>query len=413
MNPDDPDAFKNAGKLLLEKMDFAGAAAELRTAAAAGQSNWEIHEFYGKALAGSGQSDLAIGEFREAVALDANQRQVMSEIAVELEQKGDWVGALDEYRKGAVADANRISKVLPGQSVWFYDPSPEKQYTEAKARFADHLAEMRAAGKKDEASELEKRVAAMDVGGSEKVREMTNTGDLAMQERKTEDAEKAYKQVVELGDKLPPGDRSMIVALGKLGGVYAIEQRWDAAEAMFHRQLTMVEKAFGASNPALIEPLNNLGGLERRRGNHAMSENYFTRALEISVKNFGENSLPASEALRKIADGYEAQGTYDKAEPYLLRAVKASEISAGPDGDMTGIAVWALCNFYDRWGKPEKSQPCWHRATGILEKLEGVNSPLLKDSLTFEASALRKLGRNDDAQKLEERVVNIQKTAAQ
>lgn len=34
----------------------------------------------------------------------------------------------------------------------------------------------------------------------------------------------------------------------------------------------------------------------------------------------------------------------------------------------------------------------WHRATGILEKLEGMNSPVLKDSLTFEANALRKLG---------------------
>ena len=143
-----------------------------------------------------------------------------------------------------------------------------------------------------------------------------------------------------------------------------------------------------------------------------MSENYFRRALEINVKNFGENSIPASQALRKVADGYEAQGMYDKAEPYLLRALKASEISAGPDSDMTGIAVWGMCNFYDRWAKPEKSQPCWHRATGILEKLEGINSPVLKDSLMSEANALRKLGRNDEAQKLEERIANIQKAAA-
>jgi hypothetical protein len=71
-----------------------------------------------------------------------------------------------------------------------------------------------------------------------------------------------------------------------------------------------------------------------------------------------------------------------------------------------------MCNFYDRWAKPEKSQPCWHRATGILEKLEGINGPVLKDSLMSEANALRKLGRNDEAQKLEERIANIQKAAA-
>jgi len=413
MDGSDSDAFKSAGKLLLEeKKDFAGAAGELKQAEALEQSDREIHELYARALAGEGQHDLAIGEFKEAVALDPSQGKVMSELATELEKKGDWVGALEQYRKGAAADENRISKVLPGQSAMFYDPSPRKQYTEAEVRFADHLAELRAAGKRDEAGELEKQVGAMDVGGSEKVREMTNVGDKAMEQRKTEDAEKAYKQAVELGNQLPPGDESMFVALGKLGGVYAIQQRWDDAESMFHQQLTRVEKASGATNPRLIEPLNNLGGLERRRGNHVMSENYFRRALEINVKNFGENSIPASEALRKVADGYEAQGMYDKAEPYLLRALKASEISAGPDSDMTGIAVWGMCNFYDRWAKPEKSQPCWHRATGILEKLEGINSPVLKDSLMSEANALRKLGRNDEAQKVEERIANIQKAAA-
>lgn len=413
LNGDDADAFNSAGKLLLEdKKDYAGAVAELKKAEALEQSNWGIHELYGKALAANGQADLAIGEFKEAVALDPNQGQIMSEMAVELEKKGDWVGALDEYRKGAVADENRISKVGPGESAWFYDPSPRKQYTDAKVRFADHLAELRAAGKKDEAAELEKQVGAMDAGGSEKVRETISAGDRAMQERRTEDAEKAYKQAVELGDQLPPGDESMIVALGKLGSVYAMQHRWDDAQAAFHRQLTTLEKAFGAAYPGLIEPLYHLGGIERERGNYAMAENYFSRAIGINVKNFGENSLQTADSLRMAASVPEKQGMYDKAEPYLLRAVKASEIATGPDNDMTGIAVWALCNFYDRWGKPEKSQPCWHRATGILEKLEGMNSPVLKDSLTFEANALRKLGRNDEAQKLEERVVNIQKAAA-
>jgi hypothetical protein len=47
-----------------------------------------------------------------------------------------------------------------------------------------------------------------------------------------------------------------------------------------------------------------------------------------------------------------------------------------------------------------------------MEKNEGMNSPALKDSLMSEANALRKLGRNGEAQPLEERVANIQKAAA-
>jgi tetratricopeptide (TPR) repeat protein len=413
LDEDNADAFKGAGKLLLEdKKDYAAAAAELEKAEALEQSNWGLHELYAKALAGNGQVDLAIGEFKEAVALDPNQGQIMSELAVELEKKGDWVGALDEYRKGAVADENRLSKVQPGESAWHYDPSPRKQYTEAKVRFADHLAELRAAGKKDEAAELEKRVAVMDAGGSEKVRETIQAGDQAMQERRTEDAEKAYKQAVELGDKLPPGDESMIVALGRLGSVYGMQHRWDDAQAVFHRQLTIEEKRFGPAYPGLIEPLYHLGSVERERGNYAMAEDYFSRALEVNMKNFGENSLQAADTLRAMGALYERQGMYDKAEPFLLRAVKGSEVVRGPDDNMTMVAVWQLCSLYDHWDKPEKSQPCWHRATGIMEKTEGMNSPALKDSLMSEANALRKLGRNEEALKLEERVVNIQKAAA-
>jgi len=91
----------------------------------------------------------------------ANQGQVMSEIAVELEKKGDWPGALEQYRKGVDADEKRLRKVQPGESPSHYDPSPRKQYTEAKARFKDHLVELKAAGKKDEAAALEQRVTMM------------------------------------------------------------------------------------------------------------------------------------------------------------------------------------------------------------------------------------------------------------
>jgi hypothetical protein len=130
--------------------------------------------------------------------------------------------------------------------------------------------------------------------------------------------------------------------------------------------------------------------------------------LHINASELGA----ASESLRAMAGLYELQQQWEKAEPYLVRAVKGSEVAAGPDDNMTLVPLWGLCDLYDRWGKPEKSQPCWHRATGIMEKVQGENSPALKDSLMSEANALRKLGRNGEAQALEERVVNIQKAAA-
>jgi hypothetical protein len=64
-------------------------------------------------------------------------------------------------------------------------------------------------------------------------------------------------------------------------------------------------------------------------------------------------------------------------------------------------------------GKADQSQPCWHRATGLMEKQSGENSPSLIGPLSNEAKALRRLGRNDEAEQLEQRLAKINRTTAQ
>jgi tetratricopeptide (TPR) repeat protein len=114
-----------------------------------------------------------------------------------------------------------------------------------------------------------------------------------------------------------------------------------------------------------------------------------------------------------MAGLYMAQQSWQKAEPYLVRAVKAVEVANGPDDGLVLVPLWGLCDLYDRMGKADQSQPCWHRATGLMEKQVGENSPNLATSLTNEAKALRRLGRNDEAQKLEQRLAQINRTTAQ
>ena len=91
--------------------------------------------------------------------------------------------------------------------------------------------------------------------------------------------------------------------------------------------------------------------------------------------------------------------------------MKNSEPAAGPEAYEVLVPLYGLCDLYDRWDKPEKSQPCWHRVTGIVEKVAGENSPDLSASLTNETNALRKLGRKDEADQLEERLRKIHRAA--
>ena len=380
MGPEVGQTHADIGRVLLAKKDVAGSLAELKQAEVLSPSSWNIHELYGQALRANFQTDLAIGEFKEAIALDPTLAQVMDELAAAVEKKGDWVGALEQYRKAALSDADRLSKAQVGQAVWVYDPDPQRAYTQAKARFADHEVELKAAGKMAEAAELDKRVHVLDMadGTLEKVQAAMQRGQQAMQERRVDDAEKSYKEAVELAEHLPPGNENLIVALGRLGNAYGMRQDYSAADATFHRELALIEKTFGAASLRTTDPLRFLGEMALGTGNFTAGEELLPASAGRQLKAFGENSGPTLESLRMLALVYRVQKKWDKAEPYLLRAVKSGEIAAGPETNDVLVPLYGLCNLYDRWGKPEKSQPCWHRATEIGGKLDGESAQICR-----------------------------------
>jgi len=355
-----------------------------------------------------------VAEFKEAIALDPKQGQVMTELGEALEKKGDWVGALEQYRKGALTEANRRAKMQAGQSYRVWEKDPQKEYRLAKARFNDYVISLKAAGNKDQATELAKRAAMLTNSGStrQKMLEAMRAGDQAIKERRIVDAVTSFQEAVALGHKLPPGDENLIVALGRLGNAYVFQQNYTQAEEAFHQELKIIEKIFGPNYPRVTDPLFYLGSMAAGRKDYAAAGGYFSRALDVNLKSFGEKSTRTSESLRTMAGLYMAEGEWAKAEPFLLRAVKASEDAAGPDGNMTLVPLYGLCDLYDRWEKPDQSQPCWQRAIGIMEKQVGENSPDLRAPLTAEAKALRKLGKNDAAGDVEQRLERIQKTAA-
>ena len=409
--PSSPAGFLNAGRVLLEKLDTAGAVAELKQAVALAPSTWETHELYGKALEASGDAEQAISELKDAIALDPKQGQVMTELGAALEKKGDWVGAMEQYRKGALTDSARVNKAVIGEAVMIYEKDPQKEYAAAQKRFSGYVESLKAAGKNDEAAELGKKVQIQqNAGGTlEKEQAALQAGDQAMRGGQAEEAEKQFKQAVELAEHLPPGDDKLAVALGKLGQAYAMRRDMPSAEAVFHRQLTVIEKTFGPTSPRMTDPLFFLGMVAAQGQNFGLAENYLGRAVEINVRAYGENSSRAAESERALAGLYMAQSQWDKAETYLVRAVKALD-NPDHEGEVL-MPLWGLCDMYERWGKTDKAEPCWDRAKEIMDKQYGKDSPNLVKSFATEADVLRRDGKTQAADMLAQRVAKIQQTA--
>jgi len=408
LDSDDASSYADAGRVLTEKKDFASAITELERAEQRDPANWYNHDLRGRALEGSGDRKAAIAEYQEAVTLAPKELQGRLDLALALEKTGDWVAALDNYRQASIDEAPPKAN---GIAELRYDA--QNQYKSAQERFQQHLADLRTNGKSSEADALESRlnekIAAPNL--DEKFHVAMEASKLAAREKRFDEAETSAKEAVAIAEKIQPQDGRLPEAVGQLGNVYAWRlDNKDAAEA-YKRQFALSQQLYGPESPMLATSLQSLAILSLSQKDFASGESYFSRALALNLKAYGETSNETATSLGGLARVYFMQKDFPKAESVLLRSLKIFETMYGKTDYRLAVPVGGLCALYDQWDKAEKSAPCDGRLVSLEEKQFGAESPYLIRDLTAEAQALRKLGRNDDAAKLEQRTQALQSAA--
>jgi Tfp pilus assembly protein PilF len=236
-------------------------------------------------------------------------------------------------------------------------------------------------------------------------------GFAANRERRSNDALQYYTEAVKLAEQLNAPDRRLVVSLGELGRVTMGLKRFDEANAIYQRQLKVVEQTARPQSPEMIEPLENLGMNAMYQQSYASSRAYLTRSLDLATKNYGEKNSAVATGMHKIALRYFVQQDYANAEVWLLKAVKIDDEISGYDGFQGLADVNTLCVVYERGGKPDKAASCYAQLVAITGKQYGPDSPFLAQPLTAQANALRKIGRNNDAAAVEQRINALQPSA--
>lgn len=413
LDQDSGTAHRCLGRVLLDMKNIPEALIELRTAEALLPSEALVHELYAQALQVSGDLNAAVSEFQQSLGLDAKQVGVRVELADALEKKGDWPAALDQYRQASLAEHNESLEAQPGVSYRVY--GAPKQYSNAQERFGKYLESLKRAGKASDAAELEKAVGSTQAAAnsSEKLDSLMQSGSKAIEDRRFDDAERLYKEAVQIAEKLSLPELRLTTALLHLGQLTMNRKDFNGAQALFQRQLEVTEKSFGAQSPRNAEPLKWLAFNATAQGDSATAQRFFDRVLDLNRKAYGENSTGYSEALRELASVYIYEQAYDKAEPYLIQAAGIEERLYGyRPGAMSSVNLYTLCAMYEQWDKPEKLEACDRRLIAATEKQFGPDSQFLEPTLTREAKTLRALGRAEEAGKVEQRLKSLQPSAA-
>jgi tetratricopeptide (TPR) repeat protein len=398
-------AFTNAGRVLILKKDFTSAISELRQAEQLAPADWTAYDLMGQALEQSGDRKSAIQQYQQATSLSPKQIQARLDLADALEKSGEWIKALDNYRQAAIDEP----PILPnGVAATFYDA--QNKYKSAQERFQRYLAGLRATNKAAEADSLETLLKQHDAAPNydEKFHFALANSKQAAQERRFDDAETSAKEAVSIAEKIQPQDGRLAEAVGQLGNVYAFRRDFSDASTQYQRQLAIAQQVYGPNSPMLVDAFQNLGMTAMEQNDLVGSEKDFSQALDLIRKTYGENSPQAATSLLGLSRIYFLKKDYPKAEGYVLHYVKNYELETGETDYRMLLPVNTLCMFYDQTANLEKSAACHARMVALGEKRFGADSPLLMQDLTAEAQALRKLGRNDEAAKLEKRTQSLQ-----
>lgn len=411
LDPTALNARVGAGRVLLTQKKYQEACEILKQAVEVRPGNAVGHDLYGQALDGAGNIPAAISEFSQSYSLD-HQPGVMDELGAEYEKNGDWVNAMDQYRRAVTEQVTVESKSLIQQSAyWMSAVSPAQAYDAAKGRYAAHLAGLRAAGKTAEAEELDNRVQATMVTTSlsdQLDAAMAKASDVERQGH-IDEAEKDYKDAVDIALKIQPPDLRVVMSLWHLGNCYLTRKDFSDAQAAFDRELGVATSLYGKDSPNLTIPLHNLGMTALLQDDYASADKYFSRVIDLNEKTFGADSRQVSQALVVAAQVPFKQKKYDEAESDLTHAVQIDESLNGKGSIYDLMSLGALCQLYDESENWQKGLPCDQEIVSIVEKQFGPDSPNLIHALEFESRALRHLGKTEDADRADTRLSDLRK----
>ena len=197
---------------------------------------------------------------------------------------------------------------------------------------------------------------------------------------------------------------------------YAEQGRQQDADLFYRRAISAMEAAPPRlALGSLTVALDQLGEICHTEGRNSEAEDLFLRALDLRERNAGPQVIAVVRMLGSPAalqNFYRGQGRLSAMEPVFQRAIQIQEEYLDPRDEALSNTFFHAALLYGEEGKFEQSLPMYQKALHIREESAGRNDAVLLPILDSYATALRKLGRKDDAKRLEARAKAIERVKA-
>ena len=157
--------------------------------------------------------------------------------------------------------------------------------------------------------------------------------------------------------------------------------RYQEAEPLYQRALTIREQQLGLYDPYTASSVNNLALLYKEQGRYAEAEPLYQRAIMIWTRQHGPEHPKTAQSLNNLANLYKKQGKYTEAETLYQRTLAIREQRLGPDDPDTAQSLNNLAKLYNVQGRYAEAEPLYQRALTIREQQLGPHHPSTATSI--------------------------------
>ncbi|EED13534.1 kinesin, putative [Talaromyces stipitatus ATCC 10500] len=215
---------------------------------------------------------------------------------------------------------------------------------------------------------------------------------------KYEEAEVMHRRAVTMHEKVLGAEHpDTLVSVSHLGLVLRRQVKYKEAEAMHRRAVTYHEKMLGAEHPNTLASISHLGLVLESQGKYKEADTMHQQALDGREKVLGAEHPDTLTSVSYLGSVLQSQGEYEKAEAMHRRALAGREKVLGAEHPDTLISISLLGSVLQSQGQYEEAEAMHRQALASREKVLGAEHPSTLASISHLGLVLHSQGKYKEA----------------
>ena len=239
-----------------------------------------------------------------------------------------------------------------------------------------------------------------------------DAGKKAFEAHRYGEAEKFYSAGLAQAEKFGEKDPRLAVSLFDMGIIFYAQQRYEKAEKMLKRAITIREDVPGPDEPELNRVLLQLGEVYRAERRFDEAQSLYDHVLEMSEVQTTEGQLVTGTVYFDMALLSAEQQNFARAETLYFIALPLFQKADGANSLAAGETQLGLAQLYQAKSAYADAEKNYLEAIAVFEKAGELENARLAAALESYAGMLREMNRKDDASRAEKRAREVRRHKA-